>query len=185
MIYDRIAREGWPAFKMTYPDALALEACILEAGDGDYLEIGVRMGGSAIFAGLVKKAVRQEGKVYGIDNMGSGMAAKGVTPEAVIGRAKRYGAEIDLTIANSNPWPLPESVRPVVALVDGGHAYEDVLADWHNLRDRAKRFILFHDYRPEKKVCYVTPVVEMAKGDPAWRFVGQSGWMAVFECVSS
>jgi len=181
MIYDVVAsdldKEGWPGFKQYRADAIALEACILEGGHGDYLEVGVRMGGSAIFAGFVKKMSGQRGEIYGIDCFGEGMASKGVTPEGTLQRCRKNGIDLKLTVANSNPWPLPD-VYPVVALIDGSHRYEDCLADWNNLKTRAKRFILFHDYKPNKSVA---GVVDIAKQDPSWRFVDSVGIVAIFE----
>jgi len=178
MIYDLIADElGWPGFKMTREDAFALHSAILEGGDGNYLEIGVRMGGSAIFAAMVKTAAKQHGDIYGIDSYNDGMRAKGVTPEAALQRARNWGVTLNLTVAMSDPFPLPD-LYPVVALIDGSHHYQDCLNDWNNLKDRTKRFILFHDYIPGKSV---EGVVEIAKQDKQWRFAAHIGTMAVFE----
>ena len=194
MIYDDIqAVQTWPGFKQYFADALTLEAVILEAGDGDYLEIGVRKGGSAIFVGLIKRLAKQSGNIYGIDLMAPDMARKGVSPEVVARNAAAFGVSVNLVVANSNPWPLPEDIRPVVALIDGDHHYEPCLADWNNLRPRTKRFVLFHDCNNKD----VGRVVDIAKCDPEWRLVGTDhkvdgsarhthGRMAVFErCESS
>lgn len=179
MIYDSVAEDaGWLGFKQNRLDAFALETCILEAGNGDYLEVGVRLGGSALFAAIVKSAAKQSGEIYGIDLFNLN-PSKGVTPEAVLRRFSQHGMKINLTVANSNPWPLPD-IRPVVALIDGSHNYEPCLSDWNNLKTRAERFILFHDYKTDKRDS-VYGVIEIAKQDPNWHFIDAVGWMAIFE----
>jgi hypothetical protein len=166
---NELYRGGTKGWMMNPAEKFALEACILEAGHGDYLEIGVNRGGSLCFVGLLKRHLNQGGKLYGIE----------------IGRAWRpeieklsAGLKLKTTVfyEPSNPWPAGD-LSPVVALIDGCHEGSAPTDDWNNLSHRTRRFILFHDIDGAD----VAAAVESAKCDPDWRLSAVSGVMAIFE----
>lgn len=168
-------RNGSKHWLMAPAEKFALEACITEAGDGDYLEIGVNRGGSLVFAGLIKRLLRHKGNVYGIE------AAPACRPE-IDKLAEGFNVPARVFYKKSDPWPAGD-IFPVVAFIDGDHTGDTPIRDWNNLKDRTKRFILFHDCDEGSDV---ERAAENAKRDGAWRFVAMSGCMAVFErCAPS
>ena len=172
---NELYRGGQKAWMMAPAEKFALEACILEGGPGDYVEIGVNRGGSLVFACLLKKAFDQAGKCYGIE------ASIGYKPE-IEKLASGLLVDVNVVYKPSDPWP-GKCMEPVVAFIDGDHYGDMPVRDWNNLKDRTKRFILFHDCNEGSDV---ERAVENAKADTSWTFVGKSGCMAVFErCGSS
>ena len=169
-LLSELYRNGSKGWLMASEEKFALEACIVEAGPGDYLEIGVNRGGSLAFAGLIKRHLKQAGTVYGIE---IGLAWKPEIDKFV------QGLSLTPTVfyKNSHPWPAGD-LKPVVAFIDGDHYGDAPINDWNNLKDRVQRFILFHDCDEGSDV---EGAVENAKHDGAWRFVTMSGCMAVFE----
>ena len=166
-------------FTMESDDVLALECAIVEAGDGDYLEIGTQQGGSACFVGKVKKMLGHSGRLYGVDSLQNRFADK----DKIEQYTKEFGVDFTLIVDVSDHAVLPEKCHPVVTLIDGDHYGDMPVRDWNNLKDRTKRFILFHDCNEGSDV---ERAVENAKADTSWTFVGKSGCMAVFErCGSS
>ena len=178
MIKDELSslyRGGEKGWLMNPAEKFALEACILEAGDGDYLEIGVNRGGSLSFAMLLKRHFRQKGKVYGIE---AAIGYKEGIDKLVVGLG--FGGDnYSVVYKKSDPWPADDELAPVVAFIDGDHTGETPLNDWNNLKDRVKRFIIFHDCDDGSPA--VQSAVENAKTDGAWKFVAMSGCAAVFE----
>jgi len=165
---------GFYGFTMEPDDVMSLECAVLEAGDGDYLEIGIQQGGSAIFVGLLKRRLGQSGKIYGIDNFQN----KHSGFDLVVKHAAEFNVEIEAIEANSDPWPAGD-LRPVVALIDGDHAREWVVKDWRNLSARTGRFILLHDFHTHPGV--KRAVEEVCQKDPAWNYIIGTGNMALFE----
>ncbi len=154
------------------PDACFLQAALMEAGDGDYLEVGVYNGDSLLFAGLVKRALGHTGKLYGIDI--------DETKQMLIEETLAFhNIEAEVVYKSSNPWPLPD-VRPVVCYIDGSHSYDGVSADWNNLKGRAGKFIVMHDYTSNE---HVTKFIDglIKAPDPNWRFCGYSRYTVVWE----
>jgi len=178
IFHDIKSKLGMYGFPMESDDILGLQACIAEAGDGDYLEIGVQQGGSSIFVGTLKRMLGQSGEIYGIDNLQN----KHSGLELIEQHASEWGIRIHLTIAKSDPFPGPD-VRPVVALIDGDHAFDWVCKDWKNLSPKVQKFILLHDYRTHPGVGRA--VREVCMKDPAWIFRTATGNMAVFERCAS
>jgi cephalosporin hydroxylase len=165
-------------FTMEPDDVMALECAIVEAGDGDYLEIGVQQGGSACFVGRVKKLLGHVGKLYGVDSLQNRHADR----EKIEQNVKELGLDFTLIVGKSDVVHVP--VSPVVTLIDGDHAYDWVRRDWERFSRITQRFILLHDVKttagPKKFVA------ELAESpDPRWRHVCSTGNMAIFERCAS
>ncbi len=158
------------------PEAFALQACIMEAGDGDYLEIGVMVGESLCFAGLVKRMLGHTGRLYGIDK-------NSVLKAEVDKNLDKHALRATVFYKPSHPWPAGD-IFPTVAYIDGGHEFEFCSEDWRNLSPRTKRFIVCHDYPSIDGVAKM--VDEIAMRDHAWRRVIHIRRTVVFErCASS
>ncbi|MFA5808764.1 MAG: hypothetical protein WC935_00320 [Thermoleophilia bacterium] len=167
---NELYRNGTKGWLMAPEEKFALEACILEAGDGDYLEIGVNRGGSLAFAGLIKRHLKQGGSIYGIEN---GLGWKPEIEKLMLG----LGLPYKVFYQNSHPFPAGD-IKPVVSFIDGDHEGDAPINDWNNVKDITKRFILFHDCNEGSPV---EKAVENAKTESDWRLVTMSGNMAVFE----
>jgi hypothetical protein len=165
MILERSPGGRMPA------DACFLQACIMEAGDGEYVETGVYGGDSLVFVGLVKRFLGHTGKIYGIEKDAS-------RKKKIESTLALYNINAEVIYKSSFPFPLPD-LRPVVAYIDGDHTFEGACADWRSLSPITQRFLVCHDYHinpgPTKMID------EVAKADPAWRYVGCSRFTAVFE----
>ena len=152
-LYDYICRKIVGRLAMNAEDAELLERIIVEAGDGNYIEIGTLYGGSAVLAALVKQTHNQTGRVYAIDPMigyyGGLDCVDGaeVYPSEAHFRKNLeiFGVDVDLIIAKSDPWPLSH-VKAAVILIDGDHSSQAVSADWQNAKRHAERFVALHDY---------------------------------------
>lgn len=127
-----------------------------QAGDGDYLEIGVLNGGSISAVALFKKSLGQTGMCYGVDpfdgyyfetkklliDKKSGVA---VTLETAQGNVDKFGLDnVQLIRAKSPNFEFDKQVT--VAYIDGDHSFDGVMADWQKVRGIATRFAIFHDY---------------------------------------
>lgn len=151
-------------------EILMVQTCIMEAGPGPYLEIGLRKGGSLAFAGLCQRKMGFPIDLYGIEREKEWEKSIGV----VLGA---FGLAAKLYYQPSHPWPA-ENVSPVVTLIDGGHDYETCSRDWFNVRERTRKYVLFHDVDLDG----VKQTLDfLVKKDPLWHFVDEIGRMAVFE----
>jgi cephalosporin hydroxylase len=176
VIYHKILEllDSHFGFAMQPDDVMALECAIVEGGNGDYLEIGVKQGGSACFVGLLKRHLGQTGRLFGIDNLQNSHSGKDLIERSL----KHFGVDMKLIVANSDPWPAGD-INPVVSLIDGDHAHEWVTRDWKNLSPRTSRFILLHDWHTHPGVAKA--IAETCMPDPAWRHVIGTGNMCLFE----
>lgn len=136
---------------------------VAAAPDGDHVEIGALFGASAIAAALMKKELGHKGKVYCIDPYDAEERAKYVsgntpeveatlsgTPELLMENAKKFGVELELVQAYSDPWP--EELKDntfVTAYVDGDHLGEIPWKDFENLRGRVTDYIAFDNFEEE------------------------------------
>ena len=158
-----------------------LEADVLErytARAGDHVEIGCLWGATAILAALAKKQAGAEGHVYTIDKMSGGYWQTGdtgyynriPTRKTVIQNLERTGTQHDVTIieAMSDPWPLPETVKPTTVLIDGSHTYEGCKQDWLNVKKLEPEYVLFHDYESSRHPGVQKAVDEILKNDREW-----------------
>lgn len=159
---------------------------------GDHVEIGCLWGGTALVAILAKKDLLLPGNVYTIDTMQGGWwdtqdpdVGKRPTYEAVISNMRKFGVSrrVHVVRAKSDPWPLPETVKPSTIFIDGDHRFEGVSLDWKNASQRATKFILLHDYNSKNHPGVQRMVDEIAKKDPNWRYIKTYNSIAVFERV--
>lgn len=149
--YTFIDTEMTGAMGMTLEDAEILSRAIVNAGHGDHLEIGSLFGGTAILATKAKKLYGLRGIVYCIDDL------EMVGENLILSNAEKFGVELVLHAGKSSPFPYPDR-RFRTTLIDAGHDYGNVIADWHNARDHTDKYVIFHDYDPAHR-----GVVEAAK----------------------
>lgn len=168
--------------------ASRLEGEVLEkyaALQGDHVEIGCLWGATAILAALAKQEAKVEGHVYTIDKMSGGFWQTGDTEyynrvptrKIVMQNFERTGTQHDITLveALSNPWPLPDTVKPRTVLIDGSHTYEGCKTDWQNVRKLDPEFVLFHDYASLRHPGVQRAVDEILANDSEWVKVEQAG----------
>ena len=150
-LYEYVCANINGRFAMNEKDTDLLADCIIEGGNGNYIEIGTLYGASAIFAALVKRT--QSGKVYTIDPMTGyyggldciGGALVKPSEEHFRQNVKNFDVKVELVKAKSDPWPLPR-IKARVILIDGDHQLDAVMNDWHNAKRHSERFVIFHDY---------------------------------------
>ena len=175
MIREDVTRVLSKPWLQRTEEILMVQTCIMEAGPGPYLEIGIRKGGSLAFAGLCQRKMGFPVDIHGIEKEENWRKSIDTVLDA-------FGLTANLYYVPSDPWPI-DKIFPVVTLIDGGHQYETCSQDWLNVRERTRKYILFHDIDLDgvKKT-----IVDLVKKDESWRFVDQIGRMAVFErCASS
>lgn len=156
---------------------------------GDYVEIGTLWGGTAILAALSKES--SSGHVYTIDFMKGGYwdhgdpTCKHEKPTAgiILDNLQKLGVahRVSIIKAASNPWPLPDSIKPTTVLIDGDHSYEGCLQDWKNVRPLRPRFVAFHDYGSPTCPGVTRVVNEVVAKDKRYRRVNLAGTLAVYE----
>ena len=119
---------------------------------GDHVEIGTLHGGSAIVAALAKKEAGMPGMIYAIDPFGwaEGQTQEGPvpSPELVMSNAKLFGVEDRIVVFEQKHPPLPDELEDMefdTAFIDGDHFYDAARDDWDNLKNRVRKYILFHD----------------------------------------
>jgi predicted O-methyltransferase YrrM len=146
-------------------------------GTKDYIEIGTLFGGSAIIAGL-----NCSGKVCCIDPLdgyyGTGKPDDcGILPTAAIVEENwaKFGlAPERLEIFQHKHPPFPPSLKDKrfdVAYIDGGHKYEETMADWLALKDKVDKYIIFDNTEKEP----VSRVFAEAQKSEDWEFVEEIG----------
>lgn len=171
-------------YTMASQDAGAIAECVSRCG-GDYLEIGSLQGGSAIMAGLFAR-----GNVYCVDIWGwaKGQTQEGPepSPETVLMNTSAFGLSgiIPLTRAMGDetlPKEVPDEVD--VSFIDGDHHYEWALADWLAVKDRTRRYVLFHDVHMDDEAHKAIEVLKMAADEPEWALVYQQAKMGIVERI--
>lgn len=172
------------------PDHGVLAQMVHNAGDGDHLEIGSLFGGSAILAALVKQHYHLGGKVICIDPMTgyygkpdpfSGLMA---TQELFYQNLASFGLseQVELIVAQSNQYSLPQNKRYVSVFIDGAHDYDSVLADWNQVKQHTLRYVLFDNY--DRAFEGVQAAVRIAYEERNWRCALIYGISALFERVN-
>jgi hypothetical protein len=145
---------------------------VVEAGDGDHLEIGVLHGSTLIMAALIKKEYGLKGEVIGLDPMAGFYPPGPLNPNGVYNEkgtvllsADEYkGTPVNMEILNKNidhfgvgnhirmvlefstPWPdaLKDS-RFVSCYIDGDHYRDAPTMDWNNVHPRTDKLVWFDD----------------------------------------
>lgn len=179
MIFNEVKdpKDFWK-FTMESDDVLALECALVEAGDGDYLEIGTQQGGSACFVGRVKKMLGHLGKLYGVDSLQNRFADK----DKIEQHTRAEGLDFTLIVDKSDHATLPEKCHPVVTLIDGDHAYEWVKKDWERFSKITQRFVCLHDVKTHDGPKQLAR--ELADGwDARWRWITATGNMGILERI--
>jgi len=153
-----------------------LVECIKLAGNGDHLEIGSMWGGSAILAALTKKRNGITGKVVCVDpfrdmDWSSGRPGGRPNPDIFLSNMKAMGVEdmVELVCAYSNPWPLGKRKFSSI-FVDGDHAENWPVIDWHNSKNRTD-LVIYHDLTIYEKD--VMRAVKIIRADSRWEEIGQ------------
>lgn len=175
-----------------------LEAEVLEkyaALQGDHVEIGCLWGATAILAALAKREAGVEGHVYTIDKMSGGFWQTGDTEyynrvptrKIVMQNFERTGTQHDITLveALSNPWPLPDTVKPRTVLIDGSHTYEGCKQDWQNVKRLEPEFVLFHDYASGRHPGVQKAVDKIRSSEPEWKMIEQADSLVVFKRIGN
>ena len=151
-----------------------LEA-VSEAGDGNYLEIGVMHGGSLCSVALLKKALGHTGICIGVDPLDgyyAGRTGKEYDPhsgvpvniETVQDNIARF--ELDnVALIPVRSQLYATNKRLAVTYIDGDHTQSAVYGDWIRFKDNTTHFMVFHDYMNIKGV---TRACRRAELDPEW-----------------
>jgi hypothetical protein len=123
----------------------------LEGIWGVHVEIGVLWGGSLVLAAKAKKA----GQVIGIDPMNTAywpndpmVPLDKLDIEAIHYNLSKFSVEhmVSLVVARSHPWPLPDTIKPITAFIDGDHSSPGPEQDWDTLSAITTKRIFVHDY---------------------------------------
>lgn len=145
---------------------------VLEAGDGDHLEIGVLHGGTLIMAALVKREYGLQGKVVGLDPLDGFYPAGPMNPDGVyndkgtqlitrpddkgvpvslenlMDNVRHFGIADRIEIIQKFSYPFPEEIAGrffASCYIDGDHYRDGPLHDWELAWPRVKRLIWFDD----------------------------------------
>jgi hypothetical protein len=180
-IYGRVADE--------YNNIQYLMETVRDAGDGNYLEIGVLFGGTMVAAALTKKAYDLGGKCVGVDpldgfyrikfkrnNDVDAVTKKPVSPESVRKNFKIFDVEDICEIYQAYSYPLPDEVASetfAVTFIDGDHWGDVPLKDWNSVKDITTKFVIFDNY--DKKHPEVMQACHIAENDPSWERYFQQG----------
>lgn len=145
---------------------------IVNAGDGDYVEIGSLYGGSAITALLTKRVFNLKGNIYCVDP----------NPKEILENAKLFGLKDRITIFKR---PSEEIIWGDMTFscgfIDGDHREPNPLLDWYALKNRVTRYIIFDDYdKSETGVVYAVKDVLLDYESP-WMPVHISDAIVIFE----
>ena len=157
---------------------------VAQGGDGNYLEIGVLHGGTAIAVALLKKELGQGGEVYCVDPLNgyyAEMFGEGTRDEAgpvtrgiLDKNIKSFGVEDIVRVIEKKSYPYPEELKGIefaVVFIDGWHWDDIPLKDWNNIKEVTNKFVIFdnHDSKHES----VRSACLEASTDKDWDTVGQ------------
>ena len=178
LIYRRVT-SGILRWAMDFDEAELLMR-ITSQCNGDHLEIGTLWGGSAIGVALAKS----KGEIYCIDpfNKRDSVMGKEVKVGIVEANIKKFGITNIHLYKQKHP-PMPpklEKHKFDTALIDGKHTTTACLANWLDVKDRVKQYVIFHDIDFQKRV---KPVWNMALHDPQWAYIEVAGDLGVIKRV--
>lgn len=173
-IYGRVADEQ--------NNVRYLMETVRDAGDGNYLEIGVLFGGTMVAAALTKKAYGLGGKCVGVDpldgfyrikfkrnNDVDAVTKKPVSPESVKKNFKIFDVEDICEIYQAYSYPLPKEVASdtfAVTFIDGDHWNGVPMIDWNSVKDITTDYVIFDNY--DEKHPDVMKACHAAAADPEW-----------------
>lgn len=159
---------------------------VAQAGAGNYLEIGVLHGGTAIAVALLKKELGQGGEVYCVDplngyyselfgeNYQDSVSGTPVTRKILDKNIKSFGVEDTVKVIDKKSYPYPEELKGIkfaVAFIDGWHWDDAPLKDWNNVKEVTNKYVVFDNY--DGKHESVTSACLEASKDKDWDTVGQ------------
>lgn len=153
---------------------------VKEAGDGNYLEIGVLHGGSLCAVALLKKELKHAGRCYGVDPLDGyytdymdvrkrGKLIDPVTKlpvdlETVNENIKRFRLDNVSLIVERSKGLRFNDLKFAVSYIDGDHWGDAPLEDWHTVKDATQKFVIFDnsDNPDVRRAC------DAAKSDQDW-----------------
>jgi len=168
-------------------DNLYLGRAILEATDGNHLEIGSLFGGSAIFAALLKKALGFKCHVYAIDpfsgyyldtvndqgqkigGLADPFSTVPVSLETAMRNAEKFGVSDRITFIQALSYPFPEQLKYetfATAYIDGDHWNLAPTLDWLSVKDITTKLVIFDNNDGRIGVDTACKVAASSKG---WR----------------
>jgi len=170
-------------------DAGAIASCVAMCS-GHHIEVGVLHGGSLILAALIKQIAGQTGKCYGVDPFGwfEGQTQAGPEPSPfiVLANAKKFGVEVHPHKCHHPP--LPDELARLefdTAFIDGDHSYAAARADWEYLKNRVRRYVLFHDIQKHDARHGADDVFREAAAESEWEIIYLKHKTGVLERVGS
>jgi len=107
---------------------------LLSLAKGDYIETGTRYGGSALIAASLADSVVTIDPAYEAEFA----AVMSMAKPDFVKKITRIGSRSDKIKK------LPKR-NYTVGFIDGSHAYDDVMADFHLFDKRVSRFLIFDD----------------------------------------
>lgn len=177
-----------------FAPARRMAELILEAGDGNHLEIGVMHGPTLIMAALIKEEYGLAGDVIGIDPLEGYYPAGPLNPKGVYNEAGtqlltkgdyqgvpvtwdvlKYnlmyfdvGHRVRIVKTFSWPWPKElENETFVSAYIDGDHYRDGPTLDWKMVYPRTTKLVWFDDCNEHCPAVQRARVV--ANETPGWR----------------
>ena len=196
-IIERVNRDMNGRMCDEHDNVRLLMEAVRDAGDGDYLEIGVLHGGSLCAVGLLKKQLKHKSRCYGIDPLdgyytdhkhikkrgryNDPVTRLPVDYNTVISNLEKFGITDRVTIIQSRSNPLPFYGSVAVCYIDGDHWGDAPTIDWCNINPLVTRFVVFDnvcDKHPDVKMA-----VDHAQRDVRWRTYKLQGITAIMERV--
>jgi len=142
-------REYMPA-GVNGADARLMARMIIDAGDGDYCEVGVGHGANLIFVAKVREAFNIEGYIYGIDPFDARFSRQPkwiCSIEQCQQHMDDWGVEnVKLIQAAVPPWP--EELKDntfVCAMIDSDPIHKIAQLTYLELKDRVTGMLMLHN----------------------------------------
>jgi hypothetical protein len=181
-IIRRVKKSMIGRIAVTGNNVTRLLEIVKEAGDGNYLEIGILHGGSLCCVALLKKQLGYKGKCYGIDPLNGYYIERvpsrthkldieswiPVTEDTVNENIRIFGIENEVEIikAKSDPFPINKDIKFNVAYIDGDHWENGPKKDWDNIKNLVTDYVIFDDYDDRHPA--VKMACTIASGEDNW-----------------